>query len=195
MMIWIIILSLPKLMFVGLAVFFLCFDPPLFWGAIIVMIIYGVYDILDGNIPFTKESSVRKISDNALDKISIGAILTATAIKMELPTWFWVPFSVKYFLTLVGGILLLSKRKELWPSSFNKITFAAPVAAFVVLRSSLAVYCWVIALVLEYLSLIDLAGVFLKIWNLGSGRYKPKSFEGLWFIISFLRPCWKWLWK
>ena len=139
------ILSVIRIMLVGLFVYVFFKDyPSNLLGALIIFLAAGLTDIIDGFLArkFNWITNIGKILDPFADKLMQCTVLVCMCIQDLIPVWLVIPFILKEFLMLLGGLLVIRKRKVVVVSNiFGKMTvvfFYAAVALCIVARDFLS---------------------------------------------------------
>ena len=129
------ILSIIRIILVGVFVFVFFNDYPhnLIW-ALMVFLTAGLTDIIDGFLArkFNWVTNLGKILDPFADKLMQCTVLVCMLIKDLIPAWLVIPFILKEFLMLLGGLFIIKKRKVVVVSNiFGKMTVVFFYAAIV----------------------------------------------------------------
>lgn len=129
------ILSIIRIILVGVFVFVFFNDYPhnLIW-ALVVFLTAGLTDIIDGFLArkFNWVTNLGKILDPFADKLMQCTVLVCMLIKDLIPAWLVIPFILKEFLMLLGGLFIIKKRKVVVVSNiFGKMTVVFFYAAIV----------------------------------------------------------------
>ena len=139
------ILSIIRILLVGLFifVFFNNYPDNLLW-ALVVFLTAGLTDIIDGFLArrFNWITNLGKILDPFADKLMQCTVLICMLTKKLIPAWLVIPFILKEFLMLLGGLLIIKKRSVVVVSNvFGKMTvvfFYAAVVLCITARDFLA---------------------------------------------------------
>ena len=120
------VLSVIRIILVGvfIYVFFLDYPNNLLW-ALLTFLTAGATDVVDGFLArrFNWITNVGKILDPFADKLMQCTVLIYMCIKDLIPVWLVVPFILKEFLMLLGGLLIIKKRQVVVVSNiFGKMT-------------------------------------------------------------------------
>lgn len=134
------ILSVIRIILVGVFVYVFFNDYPnnLIW-ALIVFLTAGLTDIVDGFLArkFNWVTNMGKILDPFADKLMQCTVLVCMCIQDLIPIWLVVPFILKEFLMLLGGLFIIKKRKVVVVSNiFGKMTVVFFYAAVVLCISA-----------------------------------------------------------
>lgn len=119
------ILSVIRILLVGLFifVFFNNYPDNLLW-ALVVFLTAGLTDVIDGFLArrFNWITNLGKILDPFADKLMQCTVLICMLTKKLIPAWLVIPFILKEFLMLLGGLLIIKKRSVVVVSK-NKLFF------------------------------------------------------------------------
>ena len=134
------ILSVIRILLVGAFIWVFFFDYPdnLVW-ALIVFLTAGLTDVIDGFLArkFNWITNMGKILDPFADKLMQCTVLVCMLIKDLIPAWLVIPFILKVFLMLLGGLLIIKKRKLVVVSNiYGKITVVLFYAAVILCISA-----------------------------------------------------------
>ena len=129
------ILSIIRICLVGVFVFVFFNNYPhnLAW-ALVVFLTAGLTDVIDGFLArkFNWITNMGKILDPIADKLMQCTVLICMLTKQLIPAWLVVPFILKEFLMLLGGLLVIKKRQVIVVSNiFGKMTVVFFYAAVV----------------------------------------------------------------
>ena len=92
--------------------------------ALLVFIIAGITDIIDGKLARKNNcvSNLGKVLDPLADKLMQCAVLVCLAVTNMVELWFVLPYILKEFLVMLGGLIVLKNKKVLVVSNiFGKI--------------------------------------------------------------------------
>ena len=134
------ILSVIRIILVGVfvCVFFLNYPDNLLW-ALLIFLSAGLTDVIDGFLArrFNWITNLGKILDPFADKLMQCTVLICMWIKNLIPGWLVIPFILKEFLMLLGGLLIIKKRQIVVVSNiFGKMTVVFFYAAIVLCISA-----------------------------------------------------------
>ena len=129
------VLSIIRICLVGVFVYVFFSNHPnnLIW-ALVVFLSAGLTDVIDGFLArrFNWITNLGKILDPLADKLMQCTVLVCMLIKDMIPLWLVIPFILKEFLILLGGLLVIKKRKVVVVSNiFGKATVVLFYAAIV----------------------------------------------------------------
>ncbi|MDD5146768.1 MAG: undecaprenyl diphosphate synthase family protein [Candidatus Pacebacteria bacterium] len=182
-----VLINVPKILLTFWYLFELFQDSrPIVLTIIIFLIV--AYDLADGKFVNWKRSWLRRLSDNLTDKIVVNVIAMTTIWHFGMPTIWWLPFLAKDFLLLAGGFSLLRRGLVIFPNSFHRLalSFVAIFGMSILwYRGNFLPLFWGLTVVLTYASLIDFAGIFIKLKSIkGMDRYSPRLFEGIACLLA-----------
>ena len=139
------ILSIFRILLVGAFIYAFYFDyPNNLQYALIVFLSAGLSDVIDGFLArkFNWITNLGKILDPLADKLMQCTVLVCMLTKKLIPAWLVVPFICKEFLMLLGGLLIIKKRRFVVVSNiYGKMTvvlFYAAVVLCIIARDYLA---------------------------------------------------------
>lgn len=139
------ILSIIRILLVGAFVYMFYYDyPNNLKYALIIFLSAGLTDIIDGFLArrFNWITNIGKILDPFADKLMQCTVLICMMTKKLIPMWLVIPFILKEFLMLLGGLLIIRKRKLVVVSNiYGKMTvvfFYAAVVLCIIARDFLA---------------------------------------------------------
>ena len=137
------ILSVIRILLVFVFIYLL-FVPENIFAAIIVFLIAGMTDVLDGILARKNNwiTNLGKILDPVADKFMQFTVLIGFSIKGILPWWFSLPFFLKDIATLVMGAIVIRRRSvavvSRWYGKLAVCLFYATVVLSVMLKEVLA---------------------------------------------------------
>lgn len=137
------ILSVIRILLVFVFIY-LFFVPENIFAAIIVFLIAGLTDVVDGILARKNNwvTTLGKILDPIADKFMQFTVLISFSIKGILPWWFSLPFFLKDIATLVMGAIVIRRRSvavvSRWYGKLAVCLFYATIVLSVVLEDILA---------------------------------------------------------
>lgn len=148
------ILSVIRILLVGVFIYVFFNDYPnnLVW-ALVVFLTAGLTDVIDGFLArrFNWVTNLGKMLDPFADKLMQCTVLICMLVKDLITAWLVIPFILKEFLMLLGGLLIIKKRSVVVVSNiFGKMTvvfFYAAVVLCITARDYLAEHPLVLYLI------------------------------------------------
>ncbi|MBO5883967.1 MAG: CDP-alcohol phosphatidyltransferase family protein [Clostridia bacterium] len=137
------ILSVIRILLVFVFIY-LFFVPENIVAAIIVFLIAGLTDVIDGILARKNNwiTNLGKILDPVADKFMQFTVLISFSIKGLLPWWFSLPFFLKDITTLILGAIVIKRRSvaivSRWYGKLAVCLFYATVVLSVILKDILA---------------------------------------------------------
>jgi cardiolipin synthase len=169
------ILSTIRILLVGAFIYaFYCDYPNNLKYALIIFLSAGLSDVIDGFLArkFNWITNLGKILDPFADKLMQCTVLVCMLTKKLIPAWLVIPFICKEFLMLLGGLLIIKKRRFVVVSNvYGKMTvvlFYAAVALCITARDYLAQHplslyaICILVLVAAISALINYATKYIK---------------------------------
>ena len=111
------------------------------WAALIIFLIAGATDIVDGYLArrYNWITNLGKILDPVADKLMQCTVLVCLCIGEYIPIWFAVVFFLKELCTLLMGFIVIKRRSvtvvSKWYGKLTVCLFYATIAVSVIFHS------------------------------------------------------------
>ena len=174
------ILSCIRIALVGVFIYLFFKDYPnnIVWS-LVIFLLAGATDVVDGYLARRNNwvTDIGKILDPFADKLMQCTVLICMLIKKLLPVWLVVPFILKEFVILIGGLFISKKMSKVVVSNvFGKMTvvfFYGAILSCMLARDFMAANPWVLYLI----SSLVLAAAFAALINYAIGSFKQLKAE------------------
>lgn len=166
------LLSLSRLVFIGLVLFFISQDnAKADWIALFFIILGASTDFFDGLIArrYHLQSNLGRILDPVLDKLGIGLVMAFLVLYKSLPLWYFLLIIGRDIAILVAGIYIIRKRHIITESNLvGKYTVGIYLLVIIFSLFNLTPYQQIalgLSLILLFVSGIYYGRIFFRVWQ------------------------------